>query len=573
MQLRRIGRYQLLEIVGRGGQGTVYRGHDPSTGQIVAVKILSENHSDGDFLERFQREASILASVEHPNVIKVFDHGEEEGRHYIVTEYVPENLARIIDQGDPLPLRRALTISAQIASALAVTHDNGITHRDVKPANVLITDTGDVKLTDFGIATADVMNTVTTPDAAVGTPLYMSPEQIQSREIDGRSDIYSLGCLLYQILTGVPPFHGENAYDIFSAHMNSNYEQLSTAIEDCPEELDNLVNKALEKNIEDRFQTADEFVAAAMKVAEQLPGTGDQTLATRVMPRTIRSMARREPIWKRKNTWISGIAAIAIIGIIGFAAATMIGQGSAVGLATGVTETPDDPPAAPAPIIVPDEPIQDLDLPIAANVPFTEGSDSALLTAQIPISAKADVAHLANVSASVRGLGGNSAELNVESVPTNTLTPPQDVLLLRSMDITVSASATDTDNLPGVIEFQIKKEWLDNSEIDSENISLYRLKDSWEILPTIYKGGYLGAEDLFYERFSAETPGFSIFSIGINTAEPLAELQGTQDVVPAAIVPTVEPSLRINNLDPIFWGVEPFVFTTVAITIILPCSN
>ena len=226
MQLRRIGRYQLLEIVGRGGQGTVYRGHDPSTGQIVAVKILSENHSDGDFLERFQREASILASVDHPNVIKVFDHGEEDGRHYIVTEYVPENLARIIEQGDPLPLRRALIIASQIASALAVTHDNGITHRDVKPANVLITDTGDVKLTDFGIATADVMNTVTTPDATVGTPLYMSPEQIQSRDIDGRSDIYSLGCLLYQILTGVPPFHGENAYDIFNAHMNSSYEHL-----------------------------------------------------------------------------------------------------------------------------------------------------------------------------------------------------------------------------------------------------------------------------------------------------------------------------------------------------------
>ena len=488
MQLRRIGRYQLLEIVGRGGQGTVYRGHDPSTGQIVAVKILSENHSDGDFLERFQREASILASVEHPNVIKVFDHGEEEGRHYIVTEYVPENLARIIDQGDPLPLRRALTISAQIASALAVTHDNGITHRDVKPANVLITDTGDVKLTDFGIATADVMNTVTTPDAAVGTPLYMSPEQIQSREIDGRSDIYSLGCLLYQILTGVPPFHGENAYDIFSAHMNSNYEQLSAAIEDCPEELDNLVNKALEKNIEDRFQTADEFVAAAMKVAEQLPGTGDQTLATRVMPRTIRSMARREPIWKRKNTWISGIAALAIIGIIGFATATMMDGGSAVGLATGVTDTTSNSDETQLPIVVPEEPIQELDLPIAANILLAAGPDLNMVTAQIQTPTKADVAHLANVSASIRGLEGNNAELNVKSVPIETLTAPLDVLLLRSMDITIDAGPIDTDNLPGIIEFQIKKDWLETSGIASENISLYRFKDNWEILPTTYKG-------------------------------------------------------------------------------------
>ncbi len=519
MQLRRIGRYQLLEIVGRGGQGTVYRGHDPSTGQIVAVKILSENHSDGDFLERFQREASILASLDHPNVIKVFDHGEEEGRHYIVTEYVPENLARIIDQGDPLPLRRALIVASQIASALAVTHDNGITHRDVKPANVLMTHTGDIKLTDFGIATADVMNTVTTPDVAVGTPLYMSPEQIQSKEIDGRSDIYSLGCLLYQILTGIPPFRGENPYDIFSAHINSNYEPLSTAIENCPDELDQLVNKALEKNLEDRFQTADEFVDEILAVANEIPSTGEQTLETRVMPRTIRSMARRDPIWKRRNTWISAIAAIVVVGIIGFAASTMIGGGSAVGLATGVTETTVEPPAAQLPIVVPEAPVQDSNLPIAANILFTEGSDLTFVTAQIPVPSKADVAHLLKVSASTRSLNGNSAKLNVESVPTDTLTPPRDVLFLRSMAITISAGLEETDNLPGIIEFQIKKDWLDTSGIDSEGISLYRLRGDWELLPTTYKGGYLGAEDLLFERFSAETPGFSIFSIGIDTSK------------------------------------------------------
>ena len=320
---------------------------------------------------------------------------------------------------------------------MCIRDSNGITHRDVKPANVLITDTGDVKLTDFGIATADVMNTVTTPDATVGTPLYMSPEQIQSRDIDGRSDIYSLGCLLYQILTGVPPFQGENAYDIFNAHMNSSYEHLLVAIKDCPDELDALVNKALAKNIEDRFQTADDFVDATMQVADHLPSTGDQTLETRVMPRTIRSMARREPIWKRKSTWISGIAAIAIIGIIGFAAATMIGGGSAVGLATGVTGTTSNSDETQLPIVVPEEPIQELDLPIAANILLAAGPDLNMVTAQIQTPTKADVAHLANVSASIRGLEGNNAELNVKSVPIETLTAPLDVLLLRSMDLSL----------------------------------------------------------------------------------------------------------------------------------------
>ena len=515
MQIRRIGRYQLLEIVGKGGQGTVYRGHDPSTGQIVAVKILAEAHSDGDFLERFQREASILASLEHPHVIKVFDHGEEEGRHYIVTEYVPENLARIIEQGDPLPTRRALTVAAQIASALAVTHENGVTHRDVKPANVLISDSGDVKLTDFGIATADVMNTVSTPDSTVGTPLYMSPEQIQSRDIDGRSDIYSLGCLLYQILTGKPPFQGESAYDIFNAHMNGEYEPLSSVIESCPEELDNLLSKALATSVNDRFQSADELMDAIDEVADQLTDTGDQTLATRVMPRTIRSLSKRNPIWKRRNTWVTGVAVVAILAIIGFAATTMLGGGSAVGLATGVTDTTESSLVPQAPIIIPEEPELAADLPIAENVLFSSGPNPDYVSAQISIPAVADVGHLSNISASTRDLAGNEAKLNVASVKTDGLRAPLNVIFLRAMEITVDAGEVVTDTLPGIIEFQVKRQWIEESGIQKNDIGLYRFKDEWQILPTIHEGSFIGSEDLFYERFSAKTPGFSRFAIGL----------------------------------------------------------
>ena len=551
MQLRKIGRYQLLEIVGRGGQGTVYRGHDPSTGQIVAVKILAEGHSDGDFLERFQREASILASIEHPHVIKVFDHGEEEDRHYIVTEYVPENLARIIEQGDPLPIRRALTVAAQIASALAVTHENGVTHRDVKPANVLISDSGDVKLTDFGIATADVMTTVTTPDTTVGTPLYMSPEQIQSRDIDGRSDIYSLGCLLYQILTGRPPFQGESAYDIFNAHINGEYEPLSSVIESCPEELDNLLSKALEKNLNDRFQSADEFMDAIDEAADQLPDTGDQTLATRVMPRTIRSLSRRNSIWKRRTTWMTGAAAVAILAIIGFAATTMLGDGSAVGLATGVTDATESSLVAQVPIIVPEEPAMVADMPIAENIIFSAGPDPEYLYAQIPVPDEADVGRLSNISAFTKDLEGNEAKLNVKSVKTDTLRAPQDVLLLRAMEIAVEAEEIDTDTLRGIIEFQIKSQWIEESGILKDDIGLYRFKDEWQILPTTHKGSFIGSGDLFYERFSAETPGFSIFAIGITTSaqpeNPVVQTQGAQPPEPTATEETVPIQQPTNN--------------------------
>jgi PGF-pre-PGF domain-containing protein len=548
MQIRRIGRYQLLEIVGKGGQGTVYRGHDPSTGQIVAVKILAEEHSDGDFLERFQREASILASLEHPHVIKVFDHGEEEGRHFIVTEYVPENLARIIEQGDPLPIRRGLTVAAQIASALAVTHENGVTHRDVKPANVLISDSGDVKLTDFGIATADVMTTVTTPDATVGTPLYMSPEQIQSRDIDGRSDIYSLGCLLYQILTGRSPFQGESAYDIFNAHMNGEYEPLSKVIEDCPEELDNLLSKALEKSLNDRFQSADEFMNAIHNVADQLPDTGDQTLATRVMPRTIRSLSRRNSIWKRKNTWVTGVAAVAVLAIIGFAATTMLRGGSAVGLATGMTDAAESSLVPQASIIIPEEPELAADLPIAENVVFSSGPNPDYLYAQISIPAVADVGHLSNISASTRDFDGNEAKLNVESVKTDGLRAPLNVIFLRAMEITVDAGEVVTDTLPGIIEFQVKRQWIEEAGIQKNDISLYRFKDEWQSLPTIHEGSFIGSEDLFYERFSAKTPGFSRFAIGlilqtqdVQSIEPDLSKEAASPQQPPA-VPLIQPS-------------------------------
>ena len=145
---------------------------------------------------------------------------------------------------------------------------------------------------------------------------------------------------------------------------------------------------------------------------------------------------------------------------------------------------------------------------------LAEGSDPTLVTAQIPVPAKADVAHLSSVSASIRGLEGNLATLNVASVPTETLNAPHDVLLIRSMAITIESDLADTTMLPGIIEFQIKKDWIEDSGIDPSKISLYRFRDDWTVLPTVYKGGYLGAEDLFYERFSTETPGFSIFSIG-----------------------------------------------------------
>ena len=176
MQMNQIGGYEIIDLVGEGGQGAVYRAQDPSSGQTVAIKILSHSSSDGEFLDRFQREASIMATIRHPNVVEVYDHGEEDGKHYIVTEFVSDNLEETLKRRKTLPLARAASVATQIASALEVSHNAGITHRDIKPANVLINDSGDVKLTDFGIATAESLDSMTSENTTVGTPLYMSPE-------------------------------------------------------------------------------------------------------------------------------------------------------------------------------------------------------------------------------------------------------------------------------------------------------------------------------------------------------------------------------------------------------------
>ena len=162
MDKKQIGKYQLLERIASGAQGTVFRAYDTSHGQIVALKVIQVGPSMGDdFLERFHRESSIAASIDHPNVVDIYDQGEADGEHYIAVEFVPENLSRIIESGGPMNPKRAVEVAIQIASGLTAAHDAGILHRDIKPANILIQADGAPKITDFGIASADVLPSMT----------------------------------------------------------------------------------------------------------------------------------------------------------------------------------------------------------------------------------------------------------------------------------------------------------------------------------------------------------------------------------------------------------------------------
>src|SRR5437867_6067839 len=210
------GRYELDRVLGHGGMAEVYLGTDRVLGRPVAVKILADRFArDGSFVARFRREAQSAAALNHPNVVSVFDTGSDDGTHYIVMEYVKgKTLSQVIREDAPLLPERAVEITQGVAQALAFAHRAGIIHRDVKPGNIMLTPHGDVKVMDFGIARATTSESLTQTATVLGTATYFSPEQAQGAAVDARSDIYSLGVVLYEMLTAVPPFSGDSPVTI-----------------------------------------------------------------------------------------------------------------------------------------------------------------------------------------------------------------------------------------------------------------------------------------------------------------------------------------------------------------------
>ena len=261
------GRYELGELLGRGGMAEVRKGTDSRLGRVVAVKRLrTDLASDSTFQARFRREAQSSASLNHPAIVAVYDTGEElatdgsdVAQPYIVMEYVAGRTLRdIVREGRKILPERALEITSGVLSALDYSHRAGIIHRDIKPGNVMLTPTGDVKVMDFGIARAmsDASSAMTQTAAVVGTAQYLSPEQARGETVDSRSDVYSTGCLLYELLTGRPPFVGDSPVAVAYQHVREPALPPSDHDTDLPPEIDAIVMKALAKRLEDRYQSA-----------------------------------------------------------------------------------------------------------------------------------------------------------------------------------------------------------------------------------------------------------------------------------------------------------------------------
>ena len=294
------GRYEIRDLIGSGGMAEVHLGYDKRLSRIIAIKLLrSDIAGDPTFQARFRREAQSAAALNHPTIVAVYDSGEEEftapngstrSVPYIVMEYVEGHTVReLLGDGEAVPIPEAVEITTGVLDALEYSHRAGIVHRDIKPGNIMLTSTGAVKVMDFGIARAieDSAATVTQTHAVVGTAQYLSPEQARGELVDARSDQYSTGCLLYELLTGQPPFTGDSAVAIAYQHVREIPKPPSALAADVPESLDRVVLKALAKARDDRYQDAahmrTELLAAARGMAVSAPAT-ETWQSTTAMP-------------------------------------------------------------------------------------------------------------------------------------------------------------------------------------------------------------------------------------------------------------------------------------------------
>ncbi len=397
----KIGRYEIKAELGRGGMATVYHGYDPRFEREVAVKVLPSEllHSDPQFKLRFEREAKIIAQLEHPSIVPVYDVGDEGGQPYFVMRYMNGGSLSERIKAKVMSIEEAAKILGQIAPGLDEAHSKGIVHRDLKPSNILFDGKGVPYISDFGIAKisrAQVSNV--TGSGIIGTPAYMAPEQASGETVDGRSDIYALGIILFEMLTGRQPYEADTPMAVAIKHITDPVPHILEANPNLPPDVENIIQVAMAKSKEDRFSTAVEMVEALRDV-----GSGGKTqLRTRAIkapaPKTTiaRDKVPAQAAAKPFNVWLV-IVPVLLLGMLGGGYAIFRGLNSPVATeppvatSTSAPATPtSEPTLAPtedSSVVVPpteiptDTPVPVTDTPAAPAVPVVGGSDMIALVA------------------------------------------------------------------------------------------------------------------------------------------------------------------------------------------------
>lgn len=352
----RLAGYRIEAEIGRGGMGVVYRAVQLQLDRSVALKVLTAEHAEDErFRERFIRESRLLASLEHPNIIPIYEAGEAEGRFFIAMRYVDgADLRTLLTRERRLSPSRTVEILAAVAKALDAAHARGLVHRDVKPENILVSSSGQVYLSDFGLTRrADSQSGLTVSGMFVGTPGYATPEQIEGRPVDARTDVYALGCVIFACLTGDQPYRRDDPLAVLLAHLNEPPPVLSSRLPGLPSSVDAVLARALAKRPQDRFSTCGSLMAALeVALAENVQGPKLATLPTASSAQAgtsplssdpgFRSPSSPTPKWTPDRAKVSRVW-FAIAGIV-IAAVFVVGGGGLLGVFDDTNPSPSELP-------------------------------------------------------------------------------------------------------------------------------------------------------------------------------------------------------------------------------------